>query len=109
MAIGPIGAHIYVNQNMQIQASKQTDFQNKLDLQNIQAAAVANEKDKDVQEVRPPEETYKIDPEHEHERQKKEEENGATQEQEKKPKKEKTSLKEEQNYNEDFGHLDIKI
>jgi hypothetical protein len=66
MAIGPIGAHIYVNQNMQIQASKQTDFQNKLDLQNIQAAAVANEKDKDVQEVRPPEETYKIDPEHEH-------------------------------------------
>jgi hypothetical protein len=109
MAIGPIGAHIYVNQNMQIQASKQTDFQNKLDLQNIQAAAVANEKDKDVQEVRPPEETYKIDPEHEHERQKKEEENGATQEQEKKAKKDKKSSVEEENDNGDFEHLDIKI
>ena len=41
-------------------------------MQNLQAAAVANEKNKEVTEVRPTEETYKIDPENEHEKQKRE-------------------------------------
>lgn len=109
MAIGPIGAHIYVNQNMQVQASKQTDFQNKLDLQNVQAAAMANEKDKEVQEVRPPEETYKIDPEHEHEKEKKEQEENAQKEQVAKEKKEEKPQENEQNDDESFSHLDIKI
>lgn len=109
MAIGPIGAHIYVNQNMQVQASKQTDFQNKLDLQNVQAAAMANEKDKEVQEVRPPEETYKIDPEHEHEKEKKEQEENAQKEQAEKEKKEEKPQENEQNGDESFSHLDIKI
>jgi len=57
MAIGPIGSAIYTNQQMASVASEQTAQQNKFDLQNVAAAAIINEKDKEVQEVRPTEET----------------------------------------------------
>ncbi len=57
MAIGPIGSAIYTNQQMASVASEQTAQQNKFDLQNLAAAAIANDKDKEVQEVRPTEET----------------------------------------------------
>ena len=57
MSIGPIGAAIYTNQQMAAVASEQTAQQNKFDLQNLAAAAIANEKDKVIQEVRPTEET----------------------------------------------------
>lgn len=57
MSIGPIGSAIYVNQQMAAVASEQTAQQNKFDLQNLAAAAIANEKEKEVTEVRPTEET----------------------------------------------------
>ena len=57
MSIGPIGAAIYTNQQMAAVASEQTATQNKFDLQNLAAAAIANEKEKEVAEVRPTEET----------------------------------------------------
>lgn len=80
MAISPVGAMIYTNQNMNAAAVKQTDFQNRLDMQNVAAMATSNEKDKEVREIRPTEETYKIDPEKEHQKQKNEEETGAKEE-----------------------------
>jgi hypothetical protein len=80
MAIGPIGSMVYTNQNMNAAAVKQTDFQNRLDMQNVAAAAATNEKDKEVREVRPAEEVYKIDPEKEHQKEKNEEETGAKEE-----------------------------
>ena len=83
MAISPLGGVIYANQNMQVPAAKQIDFQNRLDLQNVVAAELLNEKEKEVEEVRPTEESYKIDPEHEHEREKKDEESGEKKEEEK--------------------------
>jgi hypothetical protein len=57
MSIGPVGAAIYTNQQMATVASEQTAAQNKFDLQNLAAAALANEKEKEVAEVRPTEET----------------------------------------------------
>jgi len=57
MSIGPVGAAIYTNQQMATVAGEQTSQQNKFDLQNLAAAAIANDKDKEVQEVRPTEET----------------------------------------------------
>ena len=57
MAIGPIGSAIYTNQQMASVASEQTAAQNKFDLQNLAAAAIVNEKEKEVQAVRPTEET----------------------------------------------------
>ena len=80
MAIGPIGAMIYTNQNMNAAAVKQTDFQNRLDMQNVVAIASSNEEGKEVREVRPTEKTYKIDPEKEHQKEKNEEETGAKEE-----------------------------
>ncbi|MCK9257690.1 MAG: hypothetical protein M0P02_06425 [Sulfurospirillaceae bacterium] len=77
MAVGPIGGMIYANQNMHLQATKQLDFQSRLEAQNSAAAAAVNEKEKEVQEVRPAEETYKIDPEKEHEQEKSDQEAGA--------------------------------
>jgi len=56
MGIGPIVAATYTNQQMASAASEQNAVQNKFDLQNLAAAAIANEKDKNVQEVRPAEE-----------------------------------------------------
>ena len=78
MPVGPIGSVIYANQMIPVQASKQTEIQNALQMQSAVAAALQNEKEDEVQDVRPAEETYKIDPEKEHERQKNEEEQGAT-------------------------------
>ena len=81
MAITPVGGMVYANQNVQAVATKQADFQSRLDAQNVAAAAAANDKDKEVREVRPTEETYKIDPEKEHQREKSDEETGAKEEQ----------------------------
>ncbi|ANE31909.1 hypothetical protein [Campylobacter hyointestinalis] len=69
MAITPVGGTIYVNQNAPAVASVQSDFQSKLELQNVVAAELANEKKKEVAQIRPTEETYKIDPQNEHEKQ----------------------------------------
>lgn len=69
MAISPISNTIYVNQNTPAAASVQSDFQSKLDMQIAINAAAAVQKKKEVEEIRPTEETYKIDPENEHEKQ----------------------------------------
>ncbi len=74
MAVGPIGSLIYANQMMHIQASKEADYNSNAQMQQVLAAAMQNEKEEIVQEVRPAEESYKIDPENEHERQKSDEE-----------------------------------
>jgi hypothetical protein len=68
MALSPVGGMIYVNQNMHIGATKQLDFQNRIDLQNAAAATILDEKDKEIEELRPTEESHKIDPEHEHDK-----------------------------------------
>jgi len=111
MAIGPVGNVIYSNQMMHLQASKQTDYQNSVQMQSVLATALQNEKDEEVQEVRPAEETYRIDPENEHERQQNDEENSASEEQppseEKKDEdKDTPTVEEEQPL--PLGHLDVK-
>ncbi|EGU23381.1 hypothetical protein [Campylobacter fetus] len=70
MAITPLANTLYVNQNTPAAASVQGDFQSKLELQSAIAAQNAAEKKKEVEEIRPTEETYKIDPEHEHQKKK---------------------------------------
>jgi hypothetical protein len=106
MGISPIGGVIYANQNMQVPAAKQIDFQSKLDLQNVMAAELLNEKEKEVEEVRPTEETYKIDPEHEHEREKKDEESGEKENEEKLMSKAEKQIKEKK---QSTHLLDIKV
>ena len=99
MAIGPIGSAIYVNQQMAAVASEQTAQQNKFDLQNLAAAAIANDKDKEVAEVRPTEETGETN--EDAERKKREEEENE------KNKKNKGEEHEEESA--PLHHLDIKV
>lgn len=81
MAISPVGGMIYANQNMQVQATKQADFQSRLEAQNLAATIASNEDQKEIEEIRPTEESYMVDPEKEHEKEKNDEEAGATEEQ----------------------------
>ncbi|ANE35262.1 hypothetical protein CIG11343_0170 [Campylobacter iguaniorum] len=74
MAITPVSGNIYVNQNTPAAASVQSDFQSKLELQSLAASTLAEQKKKEIEEIRPTEETYKIDPQNEHEKQKSKEE-----------------------------------
>ena len=74
MAVTPLGNTIFINQNVNMVSSKVADVQNRFDLQNLAAASLASDEKQEVSEVRPTEETYKIDPENEHEKQKKKDE-----------------------------------
>lgn len=111
MAITPVGGMVYANQNMQAAATKQTDFQARLDAQNVAASESANDKNKEVREVRPTEETYKIDPEKEHQKEKSDEETGAREEQVFAKKRERSEEDDAENDNDPLpgARLDIKI
>lgn len=64
--IGPIGGAIYANQQMASVASEKTALLNRFELQALAAANVASEEKKEIQEVRPTEETQSVDPDREH-------------------------------------------
>lgn len=70
MAVSPLSNIIFINQNMHVAAGVQTAQFNRYDLQNIAAQSLVNEKEKIVEEIRPVEESHKIDPDREHEREK---------------------------------------
>lgn len=72
MPVTPLGNTIYINQNMNVVANKQSEVQNRFDLQSLAAMALNEEKNEEVEQVRPTEETYKIDPQHQHEKSKSE-------------------------------------
>ncbi len=76
MPITPLEGIMYVNQNMQVPASKQTDFQNRVEFQNIIAAARINEKPSAIEDIDDLVETEQIDPEKEHQREEAEEQTG---------------------------------
>ncbi len=109
MAISPLGSVIYTNQNTQAASVKQSDVQNRVDMQNIAAGATANEKGKEIREVRPTEETYKIDPEKEHQKQKNEEETGAKEEETTRDTKHKHLKKSEDDDTPPTSILDITV
>jgi hypothetical protein len=69
MAIGPIGNAIFVNQQTVAASNVQNAHNNRVDFQNMVAQSLANEKEKEVMEVRPTEENQQVDPDREHQRQ----------------------------------------
>jgi len=81
--ISPIESMIYANQNMQIAATKQLDFQARVDFQNLVAASLANEKEKAIEETRDIEEDAAINPDREHQREQGEETTGEKETEEK--------------------------
>ena len=76
MPITPLDAITYANQNMQVAASKQTDYRGRVDFQNVIAAARINEKTNMVEDVDDLIESVEVDSEKEHNRERTEEETG---------------------------------
>ena len=68
MGISPIGSVIFTNQMTANASSIQNAHNNRLDLQNIMAQNLFNEKDEKVLEVRPAEQNHEVDEDAEHEK-----------------------------------------
>lgn len=94
MAIGPIGNAIYVNQQTAAASNVQNAHNNRVEFQNMAAQIAANEKEKEVTEVRPTEENQEVDPDREHQRQEADEEMKRSEHQEKDEDEEETQTEE---------------
>lgn len=103
MAIGPVGNAIYVNQQTASVASVANSHNNRVEFQNMVAQAAAQEKEKEVLEVRPTEENHMVDPDREHEK------NEAEQETARNPKREKPEEEETLEDEIPLHRLDIKV
>ncbi|MCK9371891.1 MAG: hypothetical protein M0P91_01735 [Sulfuricurvum sp.] len=64
--IGPIGSVIYANQQMAGVASEKSALLNRFELQALAAAALSQEKEREVVTIRPMEESHSVDPDREH-------------------------------------------
>lgn len=76
MPITPLEAITFANQNMQVAASKQNDYRNRIEQQSYAAVAKLAQKDAEVAGVGELKEDEKIDGEREHNREQAEEETG---------------------------------
>lgn len=101
-AIGPVGGAIYTNQQMALVASEKNALHNRYELQNVAANTSANAKQKEVEELRPAEETHMIDPDREHAKQENDEKMKRGEQEEK-------EKKEEEEEGPPLHQLDIKV
>jgi len=107
MAVSPIGGAILVNQMTPAVTSVQGGQYTRFELQNIAAQAAVNEKQKEIEELRPTEENHAVDPDREHTRQEADEE---IYQGKKRPKRELESEKEAIEDSHEGEHLlDIKV
>lgn len=108
MSVGAIGNVVLVNQMTPAVTPLQGNQNTRFDLQNIAAQAAVQEKEKEVEEVRPTEESHAIDPDREHQREEADEETKNL------PKKKDHKTAEEENQEETQADkpthlLDIKV
>jgi len=74
-SVGPLGSVIHTNQLTPVVASEKNAMQNRFELQNMAAANASNDKQKEIEEVRPTEENHMVDEDREHTEQHAKEEN----------------------------------
>lgn len=79
MQLTPIGNANFINQNAPVASAINANQNARFELQAAMATKTYNEEREKVNEVRPTEEIYKIDPEQEHERKKRDQENARAQ------------------------------
>ena len=96
MPITPLDAITFANQNMQVAASKQNDYRNRIEQQKYAAVQAMAKKEIEVADVGDLLDDQKVDGEREHNRQEAEEQTGekATEMKLDKEKKEKAEIKE---------------
>jgi len=102
MAISPLGNTILVNQMTPAATSMQNAHNNRIDFQNMAAQAIVNEKQQEIEDVRPTEENHEVDPDREHNRQELDEELSQQG-------KRKKKFEEEEEPQESLHKLDIKV
>ena len=68
MAVSPLGNTIIVNQMTPAASNIQNAHNNRIDFQNMVDQVIVNDKEKNIQEVRPAEENQNIDPDREHQK-----------------------------------------
>ncbi|MEA3373096.1 MAG: hypothetical protein U9Q62_05320 [Campylobacterota bacterium] len=102
--VGPVASTIFTNQMTAAVASEKNAVHNRFELQNVAANAITNEKQKEVEEVRPAEENHMVDPDREHTKEESEQEmkRGKKEEEEKKGEGEDEETPP-------IHHLDIKV
>ena len=66
--LNPLGNQIYITQNMHVAANKLGNQQNRLDYAQVLNLQEVEDKDKEIQDIRPPEAIEKTDPDKEHEK-----------------------------------------
>ena len=110
MSVGAIGNAILVNQMTPAVTPLQGNQNTRFDLQNVAAQAAVQEKEQEIEEVRPAEESHAVDPDREHNRQETDEEMS---EEMKKSAKEyeetEKEIEEEDTLDEHHHLLDIKV
>ncbi|MGM0622810.1 MAG: hypothetical protein ACQESH_02200 [Campylobacterota bacterium] len=68
MAVTALGNVIQVNQNIHLAANKVSNVMSRIDVQDLAAREIAKEQKKSIEEVKPAEETYKVNPDNEREK-----------------------------------------
>ena len=63
MAVTPLGNSNFINQNAPVVSQVHANQQARFDMQALLAAELATQQNEEIQEVRPMEESYKLDPE----------------------------------------------
>ena len=113
MAVTPLGNSNFINQNAPVVSQVHANQQARFDMQALMASELATQQNEEIKEVRPMEESYKIDPEKEHERQKNEQEAGEIEPEEQNAKSESEISLDDGGIDDDVADephvLDIKI
>lgn len=112
MSVTPIGNTTFINQNAPVVSQVQANNQARFDMQAALATQLAGEQEGEIKQIRPAEETYKIDPQNQHEKEKGEQEAGAFEQSSQQESQQNESYESQQQEDEGLneGHvLDIKI
>ncbi len=111
MPITPLDAITFANQNMQVPASKQNDYRNRIEQQSYAAVAKMAQKETSVAGVDDLKEDQKIDNEREHNREEAEEQTGEKDKETRVAKelKEKAETKKAEDDELPYRILDIKV
>jgi len=109
MPITPLDAITFANQNMQVAASKQNDYRNRIESQKYALVAEIVSKEAQVKGVDDLTEEQKIDEQREHNRQEAEEQTGEKETETEVKKKPKTKVKVSQEQIASQHILDIKV
>lgn len=102
MPITMLDNHIHIKQTAPAAAVMQSQQHARFDLQAFNAMEEFNDKEEEIEEIRPTEESHQVDPDQEHERQR---EDMEQQRSEKRKREEEEEVQEQVK----LGHLDIKV